>query len=140
MANYGDDSLTRIRTEDNSTETIDISSISTGGPQALAFDGANIWIGFGNSDGIGYYNVATRHTEHDVLLGQNIHNLTFDGTYIWATNNSGAIMKIATGAGSGTEAPTITKGLLMYNTAGSLRCISISGTTISASATLTNCQ
>lgn len=140
VANYGGDSLTRINVADSSTTSYSVSSAGTG-PQALTFDGANIWIGFDNTDGIAAFNVAQESIiKSDQLLGTSVSKLAFDGTYIWASTESASLLQIASGTGFGGNSESIMDGILMYNTSGSVRCLYISGTTVTASATLTNCQ
>lgn len=141
VANYSDDTLTKISTTDNSTTSYTISSLGIG-PNDIVFDGANIWIGFDNGDGVGYFKVADETVgESDQLLGASIDYIAYDGTYVWATDNStDTILKIPTGSGFGNGDPPIQKGILIYNTSGNVRCLYISGSTVTASSTLTNCQ
>ncbi len=140
VANYTDSTLTRISTEDNSTDGYSLSTMGTG-PNDLVYDGANVWIAFENS-GIGYWNVANGTPgESDALLGASADFLAFDGTNIWVgDDDSYSVLKVPTGTGFGGGDPAIRKGLLMYNSSGNLRCLYISGTTVTASSTLTECQ
>ncbi len=139
VANYTGNSLTRINTEDSSTTSYSVSSFGTG-PQALTFDGVNIWIGY-NSSGVGVFNVATESlTKENDIAGAEVKHLAFDGTYIWVVTSDQYIFKIPSGFGFGETAGGLTDGILMYNTSGSVRCLYVSGSTVTASSTLTNCQ
>ncbi|MBI4407599.1 MAG: hypothetical protein HY565_03815 [Candidatus Kerfeldbacteria bacterium] len=139
VANYTGNSLTRINTDDSSTVTYDISSFGTG-PQDLAFDGSNIWIAYATS-GVGAFNVATESlTKENDMAGADVTDLVFDGTYLWAVSADYYLFKIAIGSGFGETSGGLTDGILMYNTAGAVRCLYVSGSTVTASSTLTNCQ
>ncbi len=140
VANYNDTTLTRINVNTNDTTSY---SVSPGGsnPQALTFDGSNIWIGYGNSGGVAAFNVAQETiTRSSALLGTGIAQLAFDGTYIWAATENAYLLQLNSGSGFGSNSEPITDGILLYNTSGSVRCLYVSGTTVTASSTLTNCQ
>lgn len=140
VASLNDSALTRIDPITDATTTFYITTIGTG-PHDLVFDGANIWFGL-ESAGVGYFNLASETVgKQDSLAGASIDSIVFDGTSIWATDTStSTILRVATGTGFGNGDATIKEGIMMYNTAGSVRCLSINGITVSASATLTNCQ
>lgn len=133
-----DDSLTRINTQDDSTNAVPISVLGAD-PTTLVFDGIHIWIGF-NAYGVGYYNVATNSTgKYNTLDNASIYDMVFDGTYLWALKDDG-VYQIPTGTGHGNDYISITDGILMYDRLGVVHCVYINGGNVTATTSLTSCQ
>jgi hypothetical protein len=143
VINNGSNTLTRINAVDNSTDSFSVSSLGNS-PHTLAFDGANIWIGYDNNY-VGYFNISSEAVVNRTDLGAyvlSVDSLVFDGTNIWAGDkDSTPIVSIHTGTGFGNSEPTIRKGMLMYNSSGTVYCAYIDGGGLwQASTTLTKCQ
>lgn len=71
------------------------------GPNSVAFDGTNIWVGIGGGTSITKLRASDGANLGSVNIGQQINKLAFDGTHIWVTNSGpGTVTKVRASDGS----------------------------------------
>jgi len=65
-----------------------VTSAVGGGPQGIAFDGANMWVSNYNSNNVAKLRATDGATIATVPVGKNPHGVAFDGANIWIANSS----------------------------------------------------
>ena len=107
-ANYTGGNISKINTSDGSL--VGNYTCGTGcSPQAIAFDGTNIWVALSGYSHVAKYVAATGAYVTEYNVGVDPIGVVFDGTNIWVSNStSGTVTELL--ASSGAVLQTVTVG------------------------------